>query len=107
MKIKITETSKQPMPRYDRRRTTPHMYFFIDGESIMDNLANRRSRPHLEFKKMISGILLEMGLTQDQVNQIKPSWSQQCGCSCGCSPGFRLKGCEVKENFFITVKIEA
>lgn len=107
MKIKITETSKQPMQSYDRRRTVPHMYFFIDGESIMDNLANRRNRPHLEFKKMIPSVLSQMGLTQDQVSQIKPSWSQQCGCSCGCSPGFRLKGCEVKENFFVTVKIEA
>ena len=47
MKITIEGFSKQPMNGYDRRRTTPHMYFFLTGESVVENLANRLSLIHI------------------------------------------------------------
>jgi hypothetical protein len=37
---------------------------------------------------------------------IKASWSQNCGCSCGCSPGFRLTGL-YGHNLFVDIKFEA
>lgn len=109
MKITIEGFSKQPMNGYDRRRTTPHIYFFLTGESVLENLANRRNRPHMEFKKEIPSILRQAGFTEDQIKTAKPSWSQKCGCSCGCSPGFRLKDApwSFKEDIFVDVKISA
>lgn len=75
------------------RQKTGHCYFFLTGESILENLMNRRSRPHKEFKallpKVFKGTQFESLWNE---GHIKASWSQKCGCSCGCSPGFRLNG---------------
>ena len=61
------------------------VYVFPKGESIMDNLANRRQRPATVWKKeVIPAVLAQMGLAADT----KVRWSQTAGCSCGCSPGF-------------------
>jgi len=36
---------------------------------------------------------------------VKASWSQKAGCSCGCSPGFVLRGPGVaRKNIWATVK---
>jgi hypothetical protein len=75
------------------RQKTGHCYFFLVGESIMENLANRRSRPNKEFKKLLPEVF--RGTRFENLwneGHIKANWSQKCGCSCGCSPGFRLTG---------------
>lgn len=79
-------------PINDRKRSTAHCYIFPVGEGILDNLMNRRSRPYLEWKKLMPQILEKAGFSEKEIGQIKPSWSQKCGCACGCSPGFKLKG---------------
>lgn len=61
------------------------IYFSLDGWSILDNLFNRGSEPHVLVKPFIVPMALEaMGLPADT----KATWSRKAGCSCGCSPAF-------------------
>ncbi len=72
------------------------VYIFTDGENIMDDLMNRRSRPCDEYRKeVMPGVLKEMGLPTDT----KFSWKQNAGCRCGCSPGFIIPGVLDKQVF--------
>jgi hypothetical protein len=59
------------------------LYFWFKGESILDHLANRRNEPWREVKKILPAALEEAGVAFSKL-----SFSQKCGCSCGCSPGF-------------------
>jgi hypothetical protein len=69
------------------------IYFDIKGETLMENLENRRCRPYNEYKKLLPQVIKEL---QNQGLNItgneKIYWSQKAGCSCGCSPGFVLEG---------------
>ena len=56
------------------------VYVWPRGESILENLCNRRSRPYTEYRKLLAG----------KSFMEKARWSQKAGCSCGCSPGFIL-----------------
>jgi hypothetical protein len=93
-------TSYKTMPIQGRRKAA-HAYFFLTGESILENLVNRRSRPTKEYKKLLWEILKKEGYTEHEVSRI--TWSQTCGCSCKCSPGFRIEGIYGKD-FFIDVE---
>jgi hypothetical protein len=65
----------------------PRMYVSMSaaGETVLDNLLNRKRRPYNIYKTLIhsSGIGSVLDLS-------KLSWSQHAGCSCPCSPGFVL-----------------
>lgn len=87
----------ETQPIHEKKRSTAHCYIFPVGESIIENLANRRSRPHLEWKKLMPQILEKAGFSEKEIKEIKPSWSQKCGCGCGCSPGFKLKGASTRK----------
>lgn len=55
------------------------------GETIWENLNNRRQRPYTIWRKeVIPTVLKELDLPLDT----KVRWSQKAGCSCGCSPSF-------------------
>jgi hypothetical protein len=83
---------------YHERKNEPFkdytkMYIFHTGESILDNLQNRRSRPHTIYKKeLMPKILEQIKLNYPEVfkeiGNKKWGWRQKCGCSCPCSPGF-------------------
>lgn len=65
------------------------VYVWTEGETIIENLQNRRQRPHTIYKKeLIPVVLWRMGLPADT----KVRWSQKAGCGCGCSPGFIIDG---------------
>ena len=65
------------------------IYVWPQGESLMDNLMNRKQRPFAQYKKeVIPSVLEAMGLPADT----KVRWSQYAGCSCPCSPGFVVDG---------------
>jgi hypothetical protein len=100
MNMKVTNVKTH---RIQTRRKTGHAYFFLTGESIMENLKNRRNRPTKEFRKLLNEVLFseEVGCTPHQIGRI--TWSQKCGCSCGCSPGFRIEGFYGRD-IFIDVK---
>jgi len=88
--MNVLKVETQPIKDFKRR--TAHCYIFPVGEGILDNLANRRNRPHTQWKKLMPEILKKAGLSAKEIEGVKPSWSQKCGCSCGCSPGFKLNG---------------
>lgn len=57
------------------------VYVWPEGESIMENLLNRRNRPYKEYRKLLA----------DQAFMQNARWSQHAGCRmCPCSPGFIL-----------------
>lgn len=68
----------------DRYKKT-RIYVHPKGESVMENLFNRHTRPYTLYKKEVLPAVLErMGLPKET----KVRWSQHAGCSCPCSPGF-------------------
>lgn len=65
------------------------IYIFTRGETILNNLENRRVRPYTLYKKEIIPQLIKQGVIKEGQ---KVRWSQNAGCSCGCSPGFIVDG---------------
>jgi hypothetical protein len=104
--MKITNVKVLKIDSMSRQKTA-HCYFFLTGESILENLKNRRSRPTKEFKALLPEVFEKTEFNQLwKDGHIKASWSQNCGCSCGCSPGFRLTGL-YGHNIFVDIKLEA
>ena len=95
MKIKSIKTRRHDQMGIKSR--TAHMYFF-PSETILENLENRHSRPYKEYRKLITEALMKAG-EGDLVKHIKAFWSQYCGCPCGCSSGFLLRGLYGKDIF--------
>jgi hypothetical protein len=56
------------------------VYVWPKGETILENLMNRRTRPYTEYRKLLA----------DQPFMKGARWSRTAGCGCGCSPGFIL-----------------
>ena len=72
--------------RAHQKSLKPKIYFFIEDETILENLENRRSRPHQEYKKLIPEALTHLNLENPGY---KWKWDPKAGCSmCPCSPGF-------------------
>lgn len=90
--MKITQVKVLKIDPMSRQKTG-HCYFFLTGESILENLQNRRNRPNKEFRKLLPEVFKKTQF-ENLWNEghIKANWSQYCGCSCSCSPGFRLTG---------------
>jgi hypothetical protein len=63
------------------------IYVWPKGESLMENLQNRRERPYTAYKKMLQPLFAELGISANA----KLAWNQRAGCSCPCSPGFFIK----------------
>ena len=70
-------------------------------ETIIDNLMNRRNRPHKEYKTHLATVLNKSDIPVSFIKHAQ--WSQKAGCSCGCSPGFIIKG-HVGKEIFVTLK---
>jgi len=61
------------------------IYFFPKGENVIEQVWKRRLRPHnVLYKPLLPEVIKLANLPED----VKFHWSQQAGCSCGCSPGF-------------------
>jgi hypothetical protein len=85
MKTKITVRPQNPnwYSRRSRFQKT-RVYFSHPGETIMDNLMNRRNRPRDLYRQYLP----EVATALDLPAGTKFAWSQKAGCNCGCSPGF-------------------
>lgn len=66
--------------RMSEYNSNTRIYVWPKGESILENLENRHSRPRVEWKREILRLFPEL------VGKLR--WSQYAGCSCPCSPGF-------------------
>ena len=82
LRSKTGSSSKPNAHEYFHRA---RVYVDLDGESVLENLQNRRDRPYNVYKKEVLPTMLRLlGLPV----ATKLSWSQKAGCSCPCSPGF-------------------
>jgi hypothetical protein len=79
---------------------TTKVYIFEEGETILENLENRHSRPSDVYRDLISDQLMEKEIITSSRDL---RWSQKAGCSCGCSPGFIVDGPKGKE-VYVTIK---
>jgi hypothetical protein len=74
------------------------MYIWVSGETLLENLQNRRNRPYDFYKKEVLPLVMEkIKIKRPEVYKVikneKWGWRQSCGCSmCPCSPGFVGEG---------------
>jgi hypothetical protein len=80
------------------RRATGHAYFFPAGKPVIDLSGRIADKPIKEYRKLLDNILTQQGIAYTAA-----TWSNTCGCICGCSPGFRVKGLN-NFDLFIDVK---
>lgn len=81
--LPVAEHKVQARTRTNPRRSyyaKSRAYIFLNNESVLDNLANRRSRPVAAYRSVLLDLHPEL--------EGRVRWSQTAGCGCGCSPGF-------------------
>lgn len=85
-------------PRTSNSR--PRIYVNPEGETLRENMRNRRERPYSIYKKEVLPQLFRvLGITPPKV-----SWSQKAGCRmCPCSPGFIVPNYDVPYDIHVTV----
>jgi hypothetical protein len=81
VKVKIIKSEK---PEANAR-----VYFYTANSGFWFDLFSRDrwKKPYKEYRKLLPDIFKRVGWGPSKVN-----WSQYAGCSCGCSPGFIVKG---------------
>lgn len=96
--LKAIKVHECEVPAKDRkyRPRANRIYLWPEGETILQNLANRHSRPTKQWRKeVIPQVLEQLGYPKDA----KVRFSQKAGCRCGCSPGWIMEGYYNKELF--------
>lgn len=107
MKLEITNVQMRPGTYKDYGHRT-RMYFFLDQESILENLVARHNRPWEEFKKqLIPQVAERCNLPREG---LKFRWARKAGCKmCPCSPGFIVTGLvcgrEVPEGIYVDYRV--
>ncbi len=83
LRPKTGSSSKSNAQDYFHRA---RVYVWPEGESVLQNMQNRRERPYTVYKaEVLPKVLQMLGIPADT----KLSWSQKAGCTmCPCSPGF-------------------
>lgn len=100
--MQITEITKRDHEiRRLQSRSKTRVFVWPKGETIMENLHLRRSRPYKQMKPFALKAAEAFGVRADSIG-----WSQNAGCPCGCSPGFVVKG-QHRPGFDIHVTLEA
>ncbi len=85
-------------PRTSNSR--PRIYVSIEGETLQQNLRDRRDRPYSVYKKEVLPKLFRLL----GINPAKVSWSQKAGCrQCSCSPGFVVQSRDIPYDIWVTV----
>jgi hypothetical protein len=80
--------SKVKFGRKDKQEAYTRIYFFHEKETILEGFFyGRDNRPQKEYRKLLPEVFKRMDKEPMEVK-----WSQNAGCSCGCSPGFIVKG---------------
>lgn len=88
------------------RASAPRLYFWLDGETVLEHffVGRRLTARHKLIRPLIPAVLEQLGVSTP--SEIR--YSRTAGCSCGCSPGFVLRGATYKGmdsgfDVFITV----
>jgi hypothetical protein len=107
--LEITEVEAVYKTRTDRATRKPRVYFWAEGEPVLQNLIFRRARPSKLYRALLPEALAQL-LADKSLRDVealvmaKATWSQRAGCSCGCSPGFVLDAVDVGYDVHVTVK---
>lgn len=98
MKFTITNLNIKHESYYSRKgepyKHSNKLYLWTEGESILENLVNRRNRPVDFYKKEIIPLVMKQIEEQypeeaKHISKDNWGWRAKCGCSmCPCSPGF-------------------
>lgn len=97
MKFEIVKVTAKQEYLHQRKgepyRWRSKMYIWPEGETVLDNLFNRRNRPAKVWQEQVIPVILEkLKETNPEVYEVikdqKWGWRQKCGCTCPCSPGF-------------------
>ena len=100
--LEVTYRRKENTRRDWNAKT--RVYIWPEGETILENFANRRSRPINEYRSVLRQAFAQEGI---DASKLEYRWSQKAGCSCGCSPGFIIDGWSEKlshNDVHVTVK---
>jgi hypothetical protein len=87
---------------YRERNSKSHLSVNMLGESVWDNLMNRRNRPTKIWKMVGETALASLGMEEELF--AKMYWSQKAGCGCGCSPAFIMPNVF---GYYFSIKVEA
>ena len=94
MKIKSLSIRKEYYRSGEPQKFKNKMYIFPFGETLLENIENRRFRPYNLYKQEVIPMVMERIKKKypdyyEQLKDTKWSWNRKCGCSmCPCSPGF-------------------
>jgi hypothetical protein len=110
MQIQEIKINLNPRRQGEKKQTSPKMYLYINNESLVENLINRRNRPYNEYKKLIIPKVMEsISKTHPElfarIKNVKWGWDRYCGCSmCPCSPGFIGEGAHYEPtDIYVTI----
>jgi hypothetical protein len=82
MRIRSIKTGQ-----YSHKFTKVRLFVFHSKETIIENVIGRRKRNVTLYREvLLPQVFKKLKLPPN----IRASWSQKAGCSCGCSPGFIL-----------------
>ena len=84
--IQTSPIQQNPNARF---ATKSRVYVSPVGETVVENMRQRRSRPLNTYRDVLRQGLDQMGV---DLSKIEYKWSQKAGCGCGCSPGFIIDG---------------
>lgn len=87
---------------YREQNSKSHLSVYMKGESIWDNLMNRRNRPTKIWKMVGETALASLGMEEELF--AKMYWNQKAGCSCPCSPAFVMPNLF---GFYFFIEVEA
>lgn len=91
MDVKITSENVRGYRKHMERNDRPYSesrVFLSFGETVLEHLQNRRSRPYNELKPLVLAALRERGIPVEKLR-----WNRYAGCSmCACSGGFMVEG---------------
>lgn len=87
---------------YREQRGKSHLSVYMKGESIWDNLMNRRNRPTKIWKMVGETACASLGMEEELF--AKMYWNQKAGCSCGCSPAFIMPNVF---GYYFSITVEA
>ena len=82
MKIKAIKTSDYS----DRKLARVRLFIHNNKQSVLDGLWSRHDGS--VSKGYRKEVLPEIVAKRHELKGVKFSWSNACGCACGCSPGF-------------------
>lgn len=89
------------------RRRTAKVFVAPQGESILEQLTNRRNRPSDVYgallKDRVRDELVKHGVFPADA-KFTMQWSQKAGCQCGCSPGFVVRGTTTGVDIYVDVE---